>query len=209
MEIQLQGGYTCGGNKVRKGPLGAGIALIILALIMTPIIYYFGMDSMSSLDPETNNEKVIPASGTVTTLKKGDYDIWSEKDPGDLSISDPNGNEVEIEDSSSLFPIEGKDKRGIFTADQTGIYTFTYGVNSTLYLTKPINTGFYDIWVMGGLILGIIILIGGIALLVVGIIMKPRKIIRYHPPRSTPRRRRPERLESSMGSRGREPPKRE
>jgi hypothetical protein len=152
---------------------------------------------------------MIPSSGTVITLKKGDYDIWSKKDPGNLSIMGPDGNDVGMEESSSFFSIEGKEKRGIFTAEQTGIYTFTYGVNSTLYITKPIDTGFYDIWVLGGMILGIIILIGGIALLVAGIVMKPKKIIRYHPPRTTPRRRRPQRLESSMTPSGREPRKRE
>lgn len=181
---------------MRKGLLGFGIALIVFAVIVTPVVYIFGTNELAKLDPEKDDGTIrISANGELKTIVMGEYDIWYEKDPGDLVILGPEGEEVDIKKDSTLFPIDDKKRYGVFEAEQTGLYTFNYG-SGTLYVIKSdrIDTTIYDNIILLSLIMGALMIIAGIALVIVGAIMKPKFSIldyrREQMRRSGPPRRR-------------------
>jgi hypothetical protein len=161
---------------MRKGLFGFGIALIVFAVITIPIAFIIGTNELNKLDPEKNEETIrISNNGEIKTIPKGDYDIWFESNPGDVSIQGPNGEDVKVTEDSSLFKVSGKERYGTFTAEQSGIYTFNYD-GGTLFIIKSdqIDTSFYDSVIVICLILGAVMIIAGIALVIVGVIMKPK-----------------------------------
>lgn len=172
---------------MRKGVLGAGIALLVLSLIMTPAIYLVGMNTLDKEDPSTDYEKKMVAPGGSQTIQKGEYDIWVESTVEDVEITDPDKNDVQVNDPGMTMPINDYEKIGTFEAGKTGVYTLNITGSGEVYITKPIDTGLYSVVIYGGLSIGGIILIAGLVLLVLGFVMKPKRLPRYHPPKRRPR----------------------
>jgi len=99
---------------MRKGVLGAGIALILLSLIMTPAIYFVGNYYLADENPSEDYEKRLVAPGDTITLGKGEHDIWVESTIKDINITDPQNEGVEIKDPGLSVDIEGYEKYGTF-----------------------------------------------------------------------------------------------
>ncbi|MGA1822800.1 MAG: hypothetical protein ACMUIG_09755 [Thermoplasmatota archaeon] len=159
---------------MRKGLLGFGIALIVFSVVVTPIAYFISMGELNKLDPEKDDDTIrISSNGEIKTILKGKYDIWYEDDPGDLVILGPNDEPIDIEKDPTIFPVEGKKRYGVVDLENSGLYTFNYD-GGTLFITPSVDTSFYDNIILACLLLGLFMIIAGIALVIVGAIMKPK-----------------------------------
>jgi len=149
-----------------------GIAIIVVGL--------FGGIAASVLvrltyDPIKDPVAKVTTSGPVE-LKKGDYEIWEDEDAMAtyVKITDPDGNEVEIE-SAEMVPIQkGHNCNNLFTAEKSGTYTFEVYDDTELYIVEPKVTMTFALLVgpcCGGIVLAIL----GIIVVVLGLVLKKKR----------------------------------
>jgi ABC-type transport system involved in multi-copper enzyme maturation permease subunit len=105
-------------------------------------------------------------------LEKGDYDIWYDYgdsdygSPGDVKISDPEGNLV-FDDDSSGFSETSSDSRkvGSFTIKESGNYVVTVEEASKLYITPPM-----DAWIgVSVCMVGVVVASIGAIIIIIGL----------------------------------------
>jgi hypothetical protein len=153
-----------------------GILLIGIVLVMVGLLGGLALSFIvfQAYDPVKDPAARIEGSGPVE-LKKGDYEIWIDESDstGHIRITDPNGEEVDLENPPIAPSQKGYMADLEFTADETGTYYFERNENTTLYVMESQINSVYTMQFgpcCGGAVLSVL----GAIVAIVGLVLKRR-----------------------------------